>query len=470
MSERVIGHLAGQRDAILERLLTLIRFPSVSTDPAFAEGMRGAREFLLERLRTIGMQDVRLLEAGGQPAVYGAWTGAGPEKPTIIVYGHYDVQPADPLELWHSPPFEPTIRDGRIYARGASDVKGSTTVAIETVAGFLSVEGDCPVNVKLFLEGEEETGSPSLPGLIEAHCDLLAADAMLSADGGGAAGPMPMLNIGCRGIAALQFSLRTAKKDAHSGKVGGAMRNALHEMARLIATLHDEQGRVLVEGFEAGAVPMTNAQRAETAGLGLDEAAWYAEFGASPFGDPAYTVRERTTLRPTVEVNGMWGGYTGEGGKTVTPAEAHAKLTMRLIPGQDPAAAQVAVKRHLKRHTPPGVALEFHYRTGGTRAFTLAADHPLRAAASAVLRRAKGGEPAVARLGGTVPITTLFQERLGIGSLMFGMASPDEDAHAPNEFFRLSSLDEGLRVWPMLLSELGTMRAADFHQPRGSAR
>lgn len=467
MSERVIEHLASQRDAILERLLTLIRFPSVSTDPAFEAGMRGAREFLLDRLRAIGMQEVRLLDApgappGGQPAVYGAWLGAGPEKPTIMIYGHYDVQPADPLELWQTPPFEPAIRDGRIYARGASDVKGSTTVAIETVAGFLAVEGGCPVNVKLFLEGEEEVGSPSLSALIEAHRDLLAADAMLSADGGGGAGKIPVLNIGCRGIAALQFSLRTARKDAHSGKVGGAMRNALHEMARLLASLHDEQGRVTVEGFEAGAAPFTNALRAETASLPMDEAAWYAEFGAAPFGDPAYTVRERTTLRPTVEVNGMWGGYTGQGGKTVTPAEAHAKLTMRLIPDQDPAAAQAAVKAHLERHAPPGVALEFQYRPGGTRAFTLAADHPLRAAAAKVLRRAKGGEPAVMRLGGTVPITTMFQERLGIDSLMFGMASPDEDAHAPNEFFRLASLEEGLRLWPMLLAELGTMRAADF--------
>ena len=465
MSERVAEYLAGQKDAILDRLLTLIRFPSVSTDPAFAEGMRGAREFLLDRLRAIGMKDVRLLEApGGQPAVYGAWLGAGPDKPTIMIYGHYDVQPADPLELWHSPPFEPTIRDGRIYARGASDVKGSTTIAIETVAGFLAVEGGCPVNVKLFLEGEEEVGSPSLPKLIEAHRHLLGADAMLSADGGGAAGKLPVLNIGCRGITALQFSLRTARKDAHSGKVGGAMRNALHEMAKLVASFHDEQGRVAVEGFEAGAAPISNALRAEAASLPLDEAAWYAEFGATPFGDPAYTVRERTTLRPTVEVTGLWGGYTGQGGKTVTPAEAHAKLTMRLVPGQDPAAAQAAVKAHIERHAPRGVELRFDYTPGGTRAYTLGADHPLRAATSAVLRKEKGSEPAVTRLGGTVPITTLFQEQLGIDSLMFGLASPDEDAHAPNEFFRLSSLEEGLRLWPMILTELGTMRAADFHR------
>ncbi|RVT91589.1 M20/M25/M40 family metallo-hydrolase [Rhodovarius crocodyli] len=463
MSERVATYLAGEKDAILERLLTLIRFPSVSTDPAFAEGMKGAREFLLDRLRAIGMQDVRLLEAPtGQPAVYGAWTGAGPDKPTIMVYGHYDVQPADPYELWTTPPFEPTIRDGRIYARGASDVKGSTTIAIETVAGFLAIEGGCPVNIKFFLEGEEEVGSPSLIDIIAAHRDLLAADAMISADGGGAAGKVPVLNIGCRGITALQFSLRTASKDAHSGKVGGAMRNALHEMARLVTTLHDEQGRVAVADFESGVAPLSNAVRAESASLPMDESAWYESFGAAPFGDPAYTVRERTTLRPTVEVNGMWGGYTGQGGKTVTPAEAHAKLTMRLVPGQEPAAAQAAVRAHLEAHAGPGVALEFNYKPGGTRAYTLGAEHPLRAATAAVLRREKGGEPAVARLGGTVPITTIFQEELGMDSLMFGLASADEDAHAPNEFFRLSSLEEGLRLWPLLLSELGKVPAGAF--------
>jgi acetylornithine deacetylase/succinyl-diaminopimelate desuccinylase-like protein len=464
MSERVAEHLVGRKGEILERLKALIRLPSVSTDPAYAEGMRGAREFLLARLREIGLSDVRLLEAGGgQPAVHGAWRGA-PGRPTIIVYGHYDVQPPDPLELWRSPPFEPAERDGRLYARGASDVKGSTTIAVETVAGFLAVEGGCPVNLTLFLEGEEEVGSPSLPALIEAHRDLLRADAMLSADGGGAAGARPALNLGCRGIASLGIAVRTARKDAHSGKVGGAMRNALHEMARLVATLHDEAGRVRVEGFEAGAAPLTPALRAEAADRPLDEAAWYAGYGAAPFGDPEFTVRERTTLRPTVEVNGMWGGYTGAGGKTVVPCEAHAKLTMRLVPGQDPAAAQAAVRRHLERHCPPGVALEFAGREGGTRAYSLPGDHPLVAAAERVLERETGARPTRMRLGGTVPITTMVREKLGLHSLMFGLSSGDEDAHAPNEFFRLSSLEEGLRRWPLLLTELGRLRPEAFRE------
>ena len=461
MSDAVIRHLEAQQEAILERLKALLRLPSVSTDPAYADGMAAARGFLMDRLRALGLQQVRLLDGGGQPAIYAAWEGA-PGRPTILLYGHYDVQPPDPLELWHSPPFEPAIRDGRLYARGASDVKGSTLIAVETVGAFLAVEGGCPVNVKFFLEGEEEVGSPSLPAIIERYRDLLAADAMLSADGGRASTSFPSVSVGCRGIAALQFSLRTAAKDAHSGRVGGAVRNALHEMAKLVASLHDEQGRILVEGFLDGAMEVTQDIRAESAALPFDEAGWYADLGATPYGDPDYTLRERITVRPTVEVNGMWGGYTGAGGKTVLPCEAQAKLTMRLVPGQDPAAAQAALRRHLEARCPSGVALEFDYRPGGTRAFTLGPQHPLLLAAERVTEWVHGQRPVRTRAGGTVPITTLFQESLGIDSLMFGLAMPDEDAHAPNEFFRLSSLAEGLRSWPMLLTELGNLAPGDF--------
>ena len=333
MSEKVGQHLLAQRDAILERLQALLRLPSVSTDPAYADGMAAARDFLMDRLRLLGLEDVRLLDGGGQPAIYAAWQGA-PGRPTIIIYGHYDVQPPDPLELWHSPPFEPSIRDGRLYARGASDVKGSTLIAVETVGAFLAVEGGCPVNVKLFLEGEEEVGSPSLPVIIDRYRELLAADAMLSADGGRASTSVPTVNVGCRGIAALQFGLRTAAKDAHSGRVGGAVRNALHEMAKLVASLHDTQGRILVDGFLDGAMAVTQDIRAESAALPFDEAAWYADLGATPFGDPDFTLRERITVRPTIEVNGMWGGYTGAGGKTVLPCEAHASSPCGWSPGR----------------------------------------------------------------------------------------------------------------------------------------
>ncbi|HEY3847209.1 MAG TPA: dipeptidase [Acetobacteraceae bacterium] len=461
MSDAVIAHLTEQRDAILERLKALLRLPSVSTDPAFADAMQSAREFLLERLRAIGMQDVQLLEGGGQPAVFGEWMGA-PGLPTLIVYGHYDVQPPEPLELWDSPPFEPTVRDGRLYARGASDVKGSTTVAIETIGGFLAVTGGCPVNIKLFIEGEEESGSPSLRGIVEQHREKLVADAMLSADGSRVSTTIPTLGIGGRGLAGLQFSVRTAAKDAHSGRYGGAVRNALHEMAALLASLHDRQGRIQVAGFGDDAAPITNAIRAATATLLFDEAEFYASIGGTQCGDPIYSVRERVTLRPTIEVNGLWGGYTGAGTKTVLPCEAHAKITMRLAPGMDPRRARRQLRTHLETLVPPGVELSFSAHDGGTPAPTLPDDHPLLVTASRVQERLHGRKPVPVRAGGTLPITAIFREMLGIDTLAYGLAMPDEDVHAPNEFFRLSSLDEGLQSWPMLLSELGALTAADF--------
>jgi acetylornithine deacetylase/succinyl-diaminopimelate desuccinylase-like protein len=461
MSDAVIAHLTRQRDAILERLKALIRMPSVSTDPEFAGGMQAAREFLLARLREIGMQNVQLLEGGGQPAVFGEWTGA-PGRPTLIVYGHYDVQPADPLELWQSPPFEPAERDGRLYARGASDVKGSTTIAVETIGAFLAVTGGCPVNIKLFLEGEEECGSPSLRGIVERHRDKLAADAMLSADGGRASTTVPTLGIGGRGIAGMEFTLRTAAKDGHSGRYGGAARNALHEMAAIVASLHDRQGRIQVANFGDDATPISNTMRAAAAALPFDEAEFYAGIGGTPWGDAAYTVRERTTLRPTVEVNGMWGGYTGNGTKTVLPSEAHAKITMRLGPGMDPERAQRQLRAHLQALVAPGVAITFSPERGGTPAPTLPEDHPLLLTAARVLERLHAQKPIPVRSGGTLPVSAIFREMLGIDTLAYGLAMPDEDVHAPNEFFRLSSFDEGLRSWPMLLSELGRLTAAEF--------
>jgi acetylornithine deacetylase/succinyl-diaminopimelate desuccinylase-like protein len=462
MPDPVIDRLTGERDAILDRLIALLRIPSVSTDPAFAPHMDAARDFLLRRLSGLGLQNVQLLDGGtGQPAVYAEWLGA-PGRPTIIVYGHYDVQPADPLELWRSPPFEPTIRDGRLYARGASDVKGSTTIAFETIGAFLAIEGGCPVNVKLFLEGEEECGSPSLRDIVARHRDKLSADAMLSADGARASTTTPTLGIGGRGLAALEFSLKTAAKDGHSGRYGGAARNALVEMAALIATLHDRQGRIQVAGFLDDATPISNAARIGAAALPFDEAQFYADIGGSAWGDPGFTVRERVTLRPTIEVNGLWGGYTGTGTKTVLPSQAHAKITMRLAPGMRPARALANLRAHLETHVPEGVSLTMSPERGGTPAPTLPDEHPVLLAASRVQARLHGQEAVAVRSGGTLPISAIFRELLGLDTLAYGLAMPDEDVHAPNEFFRLSSFDEGLRSWPMLLRELGKLAADDF--------
>lgn len=460
-AEPVIDHLLARHDAVLAQLEAFLRLPSVSTDPAYAQGMADTRAFLVDWLTRIGLSDVRLLDGGGQPAVYASWLGA-PGAPTIIVYGHYDVQPPDPLSLWRTPPFEPTIRDGRLYARGASDVKGSTTIAIETIAAFLAVEGRCPVNVKLFIEGEEETGSPSLHEIVRRHGDLLRADAMISADGGRASPTIPTINVGARGLTKLELVVRTADRELHSGRYGGAVRNALHEMAAIVASLHDADGAIAVPALMETVRPLSERDRTDTAALPFDEAAFIADIGGVAAGEPGFSVRERLTLRPAIDVNGMWGGYTGAGSKTVIPDEARAKITIRLAPGQDPDQAAQAVKDHIVLTARPGVQVSFEALGGGSPASTLQADHPLVRAATKVLRGVSGQAPVHVRLGATVPITAIFKEMLGFDTLMFGMNLPDEDVHAPNEFFHVGSIALGLRTWPLLLRELARFAPEAF--------
>jgi acetylornithine deacetylase/succinyl-diaminopimelate desuccinylase-like protein len=461
MSDPVIAHLLNRQPDILEWLNTFLRFKSVGADPGCADDMHATRRFLLDRLTAMGLQDVQLLDGGGQPAVYGAWLGA-PGKPTLLVYGHYDVQPADPLELWESPPFEPTVRDGKLFARGSSDVKGSTTIALETVAAFLEVEGACPVNIKFFLEGEEETGSPSLRSIIARYGDVLQADAVISADGGRAHRSVPTINTGARGITKLEITVTTADTDLHSGRYGGGVRNALHEMAALLASLHDAHGTVLVPGFYDDAPALTPEQVADTAAFPFDADAFLEQVGATAAGDPQYTMRERLTLRPALDVNGVWGGYSGPGTKTVIPCEAHAKLSVRVVPGQSPQRALECVKQHLRSHLPEGVSLRVDFEGGASPASSLPPDSPLVQSAQTVLTQEYGQRAIHVRLGATVPITAILKETMGLDTLMFGFNLPDEPVHAPNEFFRLESVEKGLRAWPMLLRELAAYAPEQF--------
>lgn len=460
MTDPVLARLATDRPAILERLGDLLRAPSVSTDPAYAEGMAAARAILMARLSAAGFDGVRLLEAGGHPAVYAEWTEA-PGKPTLLIYGHYDVQPPDPLELWASPAFEPTVRDGRLYARGASDDKGPSSIALETLAAFLAVEGRLPVNVKLLLEGEEEVGSATLGAILDANRDLLAADAVLSADGGRWRADLPSIAVGSRGIAALEFSVTTAVKDLHSGRYGGTVPNALHVAARLIAGLHHADGSPAVEGFLDGVEEPSPAERSGLAAIPFDDERYYADLGTAAAGEPGYGTLERLWYRPTIDANGLWGGYTGSGGKTVIPNTAHAKLSMRLVPGQDPAAVTAAVARHLRRHCPPGAVIAI--REGHpSAAYLVPGDHPLLTAAEAALAETAGRPPLRVRNGATLPLSDIVRGRLGIDTVMFSFSTADEDFHAPNEFIRLSAFDDGFAAWVALLRRLGNQSPADY--------
>jgi acetylornithine deacetylase/succinyl-diaminopimelate desuccinylase-like protein len=461
LSDPVTAALLDDQQGIIHRLSALIAAPSVSTDPAFAEGMKRARAILMARLREAGFNNVAELPAPGHAAVTGEWLGA-PGKPTLLIYGHYDVQPPDPLDLWQSPPFELTQRDGRLYGRGASDDKGPMCLAIEVLAAFLKVEGKLPVNVKLLLEGEEECGSPSLPGLLRDNLARLQADAVLSADGARWRADLPTMTVGTRGNAGFEFTLTTAAKDLHSGRYGGAVPNALHAMARLIATLHDASGGTAVAGYLNDAVLITAEERASLAAIPFDDAQFHKGLGTAGFGVADATTLERLWYHPTIEVNGLWGGYTGAGSKTVIPHEAHAKITLRLVPGQDPKHATDSVRAHLLAHAPPGATLRFDGERGASRAYALSGTHPLLIAAETALRETTGQQPTRVRMGATLPMAAMVSETVGLDTVMFSFSTSDEDYHAPNEFLRVSALADGARAWVVLLREAGKLTPADF--------
>ena len=464
LTDPVLTHALGQRDAFLARLAAFVAHPSVGADPGYADGMEAARRFLETRLSEAGFGNLHRLTApdgSGQPAIYADWLGAG-DAPTLIVYGHYDVQPPDPLNLWHSQPFEATVRDGRLYGRGVSDDKGPMLIALEALIAFLDVEGRLPVNVRLLLEGEEETGSPSLAPILSAHRDLLQADAVLSADGARWRADLTTINVGNRGNGGFEITVRTAAKDLHSGRYGGVVPNALHVLAGLIAGLRDGDGRIVVPGFLDGVEEPSPEDRAAIAAIPFDEAALLAGLDTAAAGEPGYTFLERLWLRPTLEVNGMWGGYTGAGGKTVIPNEAHAKFTMRLVPGQDPDHVREAVLAHLHAHCPPGATLTVSDERGWAGAYAVPDAHPLLLAAEDALEATTGDRPIRVRIGATLPLTELVRTTLGLDTVMFSFSTADEDYHAPNEFLRLSAIDEGLAAWVALLRKVGRQDPAAY--------
>lgn len=448
-------YLDANHPRFLEDLSDLLRIPSISALPDHAADVQRAGEWVAEHLRSIGIADARVVPTGGHPVVYGSWTGA-PGKPTVLVYGHFDVQPVDPLDLWDTPPFDPTIRDGRLYARGASDNKGNFMATLAAVEALLATTGCLPINVKFFFEGQEEIGSPQLYDFVPAHRNLLACDFVLNADSGQWSETEPALAMGTRGICMVEFTVRGPKADLHSGGFGGAVQNPLHALAEIVADLHDPDGHIAVEGFYDDVAVLTPEDRAAIAAVPYDEEEFKQQAGVDRlWGETSYTTLERLWVRPTLELNGMWGGFQGRGSKTVLPAEAHAKITCRLVPDQDPQQVQAALVAHLESHVPAGVTLEIDARPGRTRPYSVSADHPGNRAVHDVLLEMYGREPYQTRTGGSVPVLSLFQDQLSVESIGFGFALQDEQIHAPNEFFRISSFEQAQDGWCRLLERLG---------------
>lgn len=443
-------------DSHVTELIELLRIPSVSTDPERKDDVRRAAQWVADRLTRAGVPTVRLTEAGGgHPSVVGRWE-VDPAKPSLLIYGHYDVQPAEPLELWDSQPFEPTIHDGRIYARGSSDMKGNLLTAIQGVEAVARANGgQPPINIAFIFEGEEEIGSPSFKQIITDNKDLLMADGVISADGGQYGPETPSLTVALKGLAGCQINLMTASTDLHSGMYGASVPNAVQSMVQLAASFHDSEGRVQVQGFYDRVVDLTPEDRAEIASAEFDDDAFRKDLGLDElWGEAGWTIRERIWGRPTLDLNGIWGGFQGEGTKTVTPNQAHLKVTCRLVPDQDPVEVIELIRRHVESHRPPGTTVEVVPGKGSAKPYVVDRNNKVHAAAGKVLKDLYGVEPVLERAGGTIPATAIFKDELSLETIMFAWSQPGSGAHAPNEWYRLEDFTRGRTGVALLIEEL----------------
>jgi acetylornithine deacetylase/succinyl-diaminopimelate desuccinylase-like protein len=432
----------------LRELTEFLAIPSVSRDPARGAELRQAAGWVASQL---AFANGRVLETDGHPVVLGEWLGA-PGAPTILVYGHYDVQPPGDEARWETPPWSANIRDGRIYARGATDDKGPVLVALKVAEAFLEQAGALPLNVRFLIEGEEEIGSPSLAGFLRAHRNELAADAVVSADGAMWRPTEPSIAIAAKGLVGLDLVVTGPSTDLHSGRHGGAVQNPLHALADLLAGLHAPDGTVAVAGFYDDVATLAAADREALARVPFEEAAYRAEVGVPALhGEPGFTTLERLWTRPTLEVNGVEGG----GWFTVIPRRASAHITCRLVPSQQPDSILAAIAAHVSVRRPEGVIATVEAEPGAVPPYAIASDHPLvRAARGALETVYPGRETLLVRIGGTLPAATIFEEILGVKTLLFSFSTADEQLHAPNEFFRLSRLEEGMRAWAALWQAL----------------
>jgi acetylornithine deacetylase/succinyl-diaminopimelate desuccinylase-like protein len=438
----VVKYLEDHHEQFLAKLFELLEIPSVANVKADPDPCGLCANWLADYLRNLGL-DAEVVPAEGKPNVL-ASAQVSADAPTLLVYGHYDVQPPEPLELWKSDPFEPVIRDGCIYARGADDDKGQLFAHLMAIEAWQRAGGGLPVNLKLFLEGEEEVGSPDLEAFMARMADRLAADACLISDSAFFTEGLPSITYALRGLAYLELKLNGPAADCHSGVNGGAVANPINGLARMIAAMHDDDGRVTIPGFYDDVLPLTQAERDEWAKLPFDEAKYAASLGLTELagGERGYSVMERGWARPTLDCNGIVGGYTGVGSKTIIPAQASAKISMRLVASQDPRKIVEGFREFIARHTPPGLKAEMKVNAEA-RPVMLPTDSPVTRAARAALERAFGAKVAMIRCGASVPVTELIQRLLGLDAVLMGFGLPDDNLHAPNEHFPVEHLWRG---------------------------
>lgn len=452
----VIDFIHTSRDRYITQLAEYLAIPSISSLPEHSDDVKRCAEWTAEEMKRIGLENTRVIDTPGNPVAYGEWLHA-PDAPTILFYGHYDVQPVDPLDLWESPPFEATVRDGELYARGSADDKGQVFMHFKAIEAHLEKAGKLPVNIKLVIEGEEEIGSANLNDFVRANKDLLAADVLVVSDTAMFARGVPSLCYSLRGLTYLQIDVRGTTGDLHSGQFGGAVANPAMVLAQMLAQMKDRAGRVKIPGFYDDVLPLSDDERAAWKALPFSERRFKKELGAPKlYGEPGYTVLERLWGRPTFEVNGLLSGFTGDGAKTVIPAVAMAKVSMRLVPDQDPDAIAELFETYVSKVAPKTVDVTITRMHGGSPWIT-AYDNPYVQAAGRAIERGFGKAPVFCREGGSIPVVSTFQDELDLPAVLFGVGLPDENAHAPNERLDLGNFHNGVVSSAILYDEIAKL-------------
>jgi acetylornithine deacetylase/succinyl-diaminopimelate desuccinylase-like protein len=445
--EHIKQFVESNKQRLLDELFALLRFPSVSADPKYKNDLLKTADFVAKSLRDAGAENVEVCPTTGNPIVYGEKV-IDPAKPTVLVYGHYDVQPADPLELWNTPPFEPTIRDGKIYARGACDDKGQFYMHVKAFE-LMMTTGTLPCNIKFMIEGEEEVGSSNLSIFVKENKEKLKADVVLISDTSMLSMEHPSLETGLRGLSYLEVEVTGPNRDLHSGVYGGAVANPVTILAKMIASLHDENNHITIPGFYDKVVDLTSAERKALNQAPYDEDAYKKDLEvAELWGEKGYTTLERTGTRPTLELNGIWGGYIGEGAKTVLPSKASAKISMRLVPNQTSDAITELFTAHFKKIAPASVKVKVTPHHGGEPAVTPTDSVAYRAAQKAIAE-SFGKEPIPTRGGGSIPIVALFEAELGIKTVLMGFGLDSDALHSPNEKYDIFNYYKGIETIPL---------------------
>jgi len=452
-----IQYAKHHEEAHLLELVEFLRIPSVSTQPEHKSDVADAARWLAQKMEAAGLEHVEVFATSGHPLVYGDWLHAGVNYPTVLIYGHYDVQPAEPFDLWQTPPFDPIVRDDYLVARGSSDDKGQVYIHIKAVEAYLQDGGKLPVNVKFIIEGEEESGGASLQAFIPENKALLAADVALVSDTAIVNKDQPAIVYGLRGNIYTFLDITGPGRDLHSGSFGGGIDNPLNVLGHIIAKLKDENGKILIPGFYDKVRPLSEEEREILAHFPLDEEGWLREAGApQAWGEPDYTLVERLGARPTLDVHGIIGGYTGPGGKTVLPSHVHAKISMRLVPDQDPEEIARLYRDYIYEIAPPTVTVELRMR-GGAPASITDFNIPAMKAAAAAYAQVFGREPVFMREGGSIPVVSQFQQFLGLETVLMGFGLPDDKIHAPNEQFYLPNFYRGIQTSIRFLAEYGEL-------------